>query len=76
MEPEVVTVPIEWPSPVEWPLYVSVQQAADIAGVTYDLMRRWTDDVANPIPHMVVGRRKKLVRVAAIPEYMRGKERR
>lgn len=64
-----------WPSPVEYPLYVPVDTAAKIAGVSYATMRQWVDAVHSPIPHIVAGRRKKLVRVAAIPEYMQTKER-
>lgn len=64
-----------WPSPVEYPLYVSVEKAAKIAGVRYETMRKWVDEVRSPIPHIVVGRRKKLIRVAAIPKYMQSKER-
>lgn len=63
-----------WPSPVEYPLYVPVEKAAKIAGVRYEVMRQWVDAVDSPIPHIVMGKRKKLIRVAAIPEYMKGKE--
>lgn len=72
---ETEAIQVSWPSPIEWPLYVSVERAAEIAGVRYATMRQWADDVANPIPHIEIGRKKKLIRVAAIPEYMRGKER-
>lgn len=63
-----------WPVPTEWPLYVSVQRAADIAGVSYELMSEWVNATSNPIPHIRSGR-KKLIRVSAIPEYMEAKER-
>ena len=61
-----------WTVPPEWPLYVSVERAAEIAGVSYELMRKWTDDQADPVPHIPVGAtgKKKLVRVAALPGYM------
>lgn len=63
-----------WPVPPEWPLYVSVDQAAKIAGVSYDLMRKWADAQRDPVPHITVGRKKKLVRVAALPAYLEKKE--
>lgn len=63
-----------WPNPPEWPLYVSVERAAKIAGVTYEAMSEWANDRADPIPHIPVGRAKKLIRVAAIPEYAMKKE--
>lgn len=63
-----------WPIPPEWPLYVSIERAAEIAGVSYGLMRRWADAQHDPVPHITVGRRKKLVRVSALPAYMETKE--
>ncbi len=63
-----------WPTPVEWPLYVTIERAAEIAGVTYEQMRQWADAQADPVPHIRVGRRKKLVRVAALPAYLETKE--
>lgn len=63
-----------WPVPPEWPLYVPVERAAEIAGVSYERMREWADDQRDPIPHIAAGRRKKLIRVAALPGYMRSKE--
>ncbi len=63
-----------WPNPVELPLYVTIEQAAAIAGVGQAVMRAWANDAVNPIPHMQAGRSKKLIRTAAIPEYARGKE--
>lgn len=63
-----------WPVPTNWPLYVPVSQAAEIAGVSYELMRKWVDAVGDHIPYIQAGRNKKLVRVAAIPEYLMKKE--
>ena len=59
--------PIQWPNSLELPLYVSIDRAAELA---------WVDAVADPIPHIRVGAkgRKRLIRTAAIPEYMRRKE--
>ncbi len=65
---------VNWPSPTEWPLYVPVEKAAKIAGVSYECMRAWADTLKDPIPHIRVGKAKKLIRVAAIPEYMKTKE--
>lgn len=68
--------PIQWPNSLELPLYVSVDKAAELAGVGKDVMRAWVDAVADPIPHIRVGRKggKKLIRTSAIPGYMRRKE--
>lgn len=63
-----------WPCPPEWPLYVSVERAAEIAGVSRDLMRKWADAQHDPVPHIRVGRAKKLIRVAALPDYLTRKE--
>lgn len=70
-EPPVITA---WPVPPEWPLYVSIDQAAKIAGVSYDMMTAWANSI-DPIPHIRSGR-KKLIRVSAIPEYAQKQERR
>lgn len=69
MESEEVRSP--WPVPTDWPLYVPVERAAQIAGVSYEAMRSYCDrrDGA-AIPHIDMGKRKKLVRVSAIPAYM------
>lgn len=64
-----------WPNPVELPLYVTVQKAADIAGVSYEQMKDWVEDAFDPLPHIVVGRKKKLIRTSALPGYLMGKER-
>lgn len=61
------------------PLYVPIPEAAQIAGVSAETMRAWCDRADEPIPHMVVGKAtnrtsKKLVSVAAIPDYCRSKE--
>lgn len=68
--------PIQWPNSLELPLYVSVDKAAKLAGVSSETMRAWMDAVADPIPHIRLGAKggKKLIRTAAIPEYMRRKE--
>lgn len=64
----------EMPSPPEVPLYVSVDKAARLAGVSYELMAAWANSPVDPIPHIAVGKSKKLIRVAAIPEYAKRKE--
>lgn len=73
---EAVEVTPVWPNPIELPLYVPVHKAAQLAGVSYELMRKWVDTKINPIPHIRVGKTmsKALVRTAAIPEYLQTKE--
>ena len=60
-----------WPVPPGLPLYVSVEQAAKLAGIGRDLMYEYVRSRADPIPQMRVGRSKTLIRTSAIPEYMR-----
>lgn len=55
-------------------LYTSVEEAARIAGVAYERMSEWANSRTDPIPHIPVGRSKKLIRVSAIPGYAMGKE--
>lgn len=64
-----------WPVPTDWPLYVPVERAAQIAGVSYEYMRAACDRRdGEAIPHIDMGKRKKLVRVSAIPAYMASAE--
>ena len=56
------------PQPPEVPLYVSVEQAAGLAGVSYSTMSAWANAAVGAIPHIASGK-KKLIRVAAIPAY-------
>ncbi|MEF2856429.1 MAG: helix-turn-helix domain-containing protein [Collinsella intestinalis] len=63
-----------WPVPPGLPLYVSVEQAAKLAGIGRDLMYEYVRSRADPIPQMRVGRSKTLIRTSAIPEYMRRRE--
>ncbi len=72
MEP-IETVAV-MPSPPEVPLYVSVKEAAALAGVSYERMSAWANASVGAIPHINAGSAKKLIRVAAIPEYARTKE--
>lgn len=74
IEPEALPNAGMWPVPTDWPLYVPVDRAAEIAGVSYELMRKWVDAVGDHIPYIQAGRNKKLVRVSAIPEFMMKKE--
>lgn len=69
--PEAPEAAAAWPNPPEWPLYVTVERAAKIAGVSYETMRAWADRAVDPIPHIRTGSRKKLVRTAAIPAFAR-----
>ena len=63
-----------WPVPPGLPLYVSVEQAAKLAGIGRDLMYEYVRSRADPIPQMRVGRSNTLIRTSAIPEYMRRRE--
>ena len=63
-----------WPNPPEWPLYVTVERAAEIAGVSRRTMYEWVNAAVDPVPHIAAGASKKLVRVAALPEYMKRRE--
>ncbi|MGO5362424.1 helix-turn-helix domain-containing protein [Collinsella bouchesdurhonensis] len=63
-----------WPVPPGLPLYVSVEQAAKLAGIGRDLMYEYVNSRADPIPQMRVGRSKTLIRTSAIPEYLRRRE--
>lgn len=63
-----------WPVPPGLPLYVSVEQAAKLAGIDRDLMYEYVRRRADPIPQIQVGRSKTLIRTSAIPEYMRRRE--
>lgn len=57
----------------ERPLYVSIAEAAKIAGVSDEMMRAWANDLQDHIPYIQSGR-KKLIRVAAIADYAKGRE--
>lgn len=63
-----------WPVAMGLPLYVSVEQAAKLAGIGRDRMYEYVNSRADPIPQMRVGRSKTLIRTSAIPEYMRRRE--
>ncbi|WP_373097040.1 helix-turn-helix domain-containing protein [Collinsella bouchesdurhonensis] len=66
--------PGSWPVPLGLPLYVTVEQAAKLAGIGRDLMYEYVRSRADPIPQMRVGRSKTLIRTSAIPDYMRRRE--
>lgn len=66
--------PDAWPVPLDLPLYVSVEQAAKLAGIGRDLMYEYVRSRADPIPQMRVGRSKTLIRTSAIPEYLKRRE--
>lgn len=55
-------------------LYAPISEAATIAGVSYETMSDWANSPNDPIPHIPVGRAKKLIRVSAIPAYAKTKE--
>lgn len=54
-------------------LYVSIEEAARIAGVSEHMMRAWANAPIDHIPFIKSGK-KKLIRVAAIAGYAVGKE--
>lgn len=58
------------------PLYVPVERAAKIVGVSVDTMRQWVNDRINPVPYMIAGEsgKKKLVSVEGAREYAKRKE--
>lgn len=63
-----------WPVPPGLPLYVSVEQAAKLAGIGRDRMYEYVNSRADPIPQMRVGKGRTLIRTSAIPEYLRRRE--
>ena len=66
---------MEQDTPRDTPMYVSCAQAARICGVGRDVMRAWTDDPVDPIPHLRGTKGvKRLVRVSAIAPYARTRE--
>lgn len=73
-EPASGIPPGSWPVPPGLPLYVSVEQAAKLAGIARDRMYEYANSRADPIPQMRVGRSKTLIRTSAIPEYLRWRE--
>lgn len=66
--------PGSWPVPLGLPLYVTVEQAAKLAGIGRDRMYEYVNSRADPIPQMRVGRAKTLIRTSAIPDYLRRRE--
>ena len=73
-EPASGIPPGSWPVPPGLPLYVSVEQAAKLAGIGRDLMYEYANSRADPIPQMRVGKGRTLIRTSAIPEYLRRRE--
>lgn len=73
-EPASGIPPGAWPVPLDLPLYVSVEQAAKLAGIARDRMYEYMNSRADPIPQMKVGKGRTLIRTSAIPEYLKRKE--
>lgn len=73
-EPASGIPPGSWPVPLGLPLYVSVEQAAKLAGIARDRMYEYVRSRADPIPQMRVGKGRTLIRTSAIPEYLRRRE--
>ncbi|MGN8903973.1 helix-turn-helix domain-containing protein [Collinsella sp. HCP28S3_E5] len=73
-EPASGIQPDAWPVPLDLPLYVSVEQAAKLAGIARDRMYEYVNSRADPIPQMRAGKGRTLIRTSAIPEYLKRKE--
>ena len=61
----------------EAPLYVSVDRAAKLCGVSRAVMRSWVNDPRDPIPHLRTGRGSHAtvrVRASAVAPYARSRE--
>lgn len=54
------------------PLYLTVEQAAEYAGVGVKRMREWVNS-ADPPPYLLVGRERH-VETAALPRYLERKQ--
>lgn len=54
----------------------ALRDAALLAGLPYERMKAYASAAVDPIPHIAVGRAKKLIRMAAIPAYMESREER
>lgn len=70
---DVIESTTAWPVAPGMPLYVTIDQAAEITGVSRARLREWADDRARPIPQMRPGK-KVLLRTAALPAYLEGRE--
>ena len=55
------------------PLYVGVEEAAQICGVSAKVMREWVNRPYGAIPHLECGSRR-LIRVSALAEYAMSQE--
>ena len=62
------------PAPPQVPLYVTVEQAAELAGVSVHRMREYACSSTDPIPQIACGRAKRLIRAAALPGYLARRE--
>ena len=62
-----------WPVPVGIPLYVTIDEAAELTGMPRDLMRQWANNQLDPMPQIQRGK-KKLLRTSALPEYIKKHE--
>lgn len=58
---------------MDTPLYLPIKEAAEYAGISEAMMRKFVNSTIDPIPHIKSGRKKK-VRVAAIADYLIKKE--
>lgn len=71
---EINSIPADLPAYIvmPYPLYVSIEQAAKIAGVSKDDMTAFVNADVNPIEHIKTGRNggRVRVRVSAIEPYL------
>ena len=63
-----------WPVAPGMPLYVTINEAAEITGVSRAKLREWAYDKGRPIPQMRPGNKVLLLRTAALPAYLEGRE--
>jgi excisionase family DNA binding protein len=54
---------------MNYPLYITVQQAAEMSGIGEKIIRDWLNS-SNPMPYIKIGA-KKLIQRDAFPEYLK-----
>jgi excisionase family DNA binding protein len=54
---------------MSYPLYITVQQAAEMSGIGEKTIRDWLNS-SNPMPYIKIGA-KKLIQRDALPEYLK-----
>ena len=64
---------MEWPVPAGVPLYAPIEEAAQITGISRDMLREMANDQRDPLPQIRRGK-KRLLRMGALPEYLERRE--